>query len=144
MAITKLLILLSVCLCFSSLSTAGIYKWVDENGKVHFSDKKPVSQGVEEVDVRVNTYESVSYDTSLFDVGKQVVMYSASWCGYCKQARQYFKKNGIRYTEHDIEKNRFARKKYDELGATGVPVILVGKKRMNGFSEAGFRRIYEQ
>ena len=29
------------------------------------------------------------------------------------------------------------------LGATGVPVILVGKKRMNGFSVKGFQRIYQ-
>lgn len=29
------------------------------------------------------------------------------------------------------------------LGATGVPVILVGKMRMNGFSVKGFQRIYQ-
>jgi hypothetical protein len=28
------------------------------------------------------------------------------------------------------------------MGATGVPVILVAKQRMNGFSEAGFEKIY--
>jgi len=28
------------------------------------------------------------------------------------------------------------------MGAKGVPVILVGKQRMNGFSAAGFKQIY--
>jgi hypothetical protein len=29
------------------------------------------------------------------------------------------------------------------MGAKGVPVIFVGKKRMNGFSIAGFKHLYE-
>ena len=30
---------------------AEIYRWVDENGKVHFSDKKPVDDGAETIDI---------------------------------------------------------------------------------------------
>lgn len=45
-------------------------------------------------------------------------------------------------TEYDIEKDAQARREYDALGARGVPVILVGKKRMNGFSAAGFEKLY--
>ncbi|WP_198147347.1 glutaredoxin family protein [Gilvimarinus polysaccharolyticus] len=33
----------------------------------------------------------------------RVVMY-ASWCGYCKKARRYFRANNIPFTEYDIEK----------------------------------------
>ena len=69
-------------------------------------------------------------------------MYSTDWCHYCKKARQYFKKNNIAYTEYDIDKNKKAKRRYKEMGATGVPVILVGKKRMNGFNQKGFERIY--
>ena len=35
-------------------------------------------------------------------VGK-VVMYSTSWCGYCKKAKNYFEANKIAYIEKDIE-----------------------------------------
>ncbi len=31
-----------MCLTFSSFANAGLYKWVDEKGEVHFSDKVPV------------------------------------------------------------------------------------------------------
>ena len=44
--------------------------------------------------------------------------------------------------EYDIEKSSKGKRLYQDLGATGVPVILVGKQRMNGFSEAGFELIY--
>ncbi|MBU2873597.1 glutaredoxin domain-containing protein [Marinobacter salexigens] len=136
---------LLLILVFSSFGAAAeIYKWVDENGKIHFGDRRPTNQVSDQVKLKINTYESVSYDMSTFDVGEKVIMYSASWCGFCKKARQYFEKNDIDYVEYDIEKNKSAKRAYDKLNATGVPVILVGKERMNGFSVAGFRRIYEQ
>ncbi|MGB1221981.1 MAG: glutaredoxin family protein, partial [Alcanivoracaceae bacterium] len=59
-------------------------------------------------------------------------------------ARRYFKQNNIAFTEHDIEKSEKARKAYDRLNARGVPVILYGRERMNGFSVAGFKRMYEK
>jgi glutaredoxin len=68
-------------------------------------------------------------------------MLSASWCGTCKKAKQYFRRNGIPFREYDIENSSRGKRLYEQLGATGVPVILVGKQRMNGFSEAGFERL---
>ena len=121
---------------------AEIYKWIDANGKVHFSDEKPEHMKVEEIKLEINTFENVSYDLSLFDTGGKVIMYSTDWCSYCKKARRYFRKNNIAYTEYDIEKDSRARRQYKKMGATGVPVILVGKKRMNGFSVSGFQKIY--
>jgi len=127
---------------------AELYKWVDENGKIYFSDQKPAENKteVETVTLQITTYTHVSVDD--YDTGdtsasnKKVIMYSTSWCGYCKKARKHFKKNNIAYIDYDIEKNKSAKKRYDKLGGTGVPVILVGKKRMNGFSASGFDNIY--
>ena len=65
-----------------------------------------------------------------------VRMYATSWCPYCAKARAYFARRNITYVEVDIEKSREGRAEYDKLGARGVPVILVGAQRMNGFSEA--------
>ena len=126
----------------SSVSYAEIYKWVDNEGKVYYSDEKPKNKHAEEIKIEVNTYSNVTIDESIFDYGRKVIMYSTSWCGYCKKARNYFNKNGIQYTEYDIEKDKRALRDYKKLRATGVPVILVGRKRMNGFSKKGFERIY--
>ncbi len=129
-------------LVVATSAVAEVYRWTDENGKVHLSDRRPWRTEAETVEVKINTYEGVSYDTSLFDIGNKVVLYSTDWCAYCKQARRYFRRKGIAYVEYDIEKDARAKREYDRMGATGVPVVLVGKKRMNGFSEAGFERIY--
>ena len=63
-------------------------------------------------------------------------MYSAKWCPYCKKAKAYFTARGLRYEEIDIEASDGARREYKELGGKGVPLIFVGRKRMQGFSEA--------
>ena len=136
LAFFKLLLLLSADVA------SGIYKWTDENGNVHFSDKKPNHEQASEVKLKINTYKSVSYDRSIFNTGKKVVIYSTSWCVYCQKAKKYFKRKGIKFTEYDIEKSKQAKRRYLEMGASGVPVILVGDNRMNGFSEEGFERIY--
>lgn len=73
---------------------------------------------------------------------KQVVMYATSWCPYCQQARNYFREQGIPYVEHDIEKDAEAVRTYKAFGGKGIPVIFVGQRRMNGFSVAGFNKIY--
>lgn len=122
-----------------------IYKWTDENGNVHFGDSPKETDKAEQVVIEVNSYESVSYDDIEYyqqAESKRVTMYATSWCGYCSKARSYFNEKGIAYTEYDIEKDERAKKAYDSLGGRGVPVILVGKKRMNGFSAAGFERVY--
>lgn len=124
------------------LCSAQIYQWTDESGRVHFGDKPKSNENAEQVSVKVNVYESVGYPSiAPAQDDDRVVMYGASWCGYCRQARNYFQQNGIRYVEYDIEKNERARRAYDSIGGNGVPVILVGDKRMNGFSVEGFQGI---
>lgn len=77
------------------------------------------------------------------DKPKKVVMYSAPWCGVCKRARQFFKDRAIPFRELDIEHNTMARRELERMKARGVPVILVGGKRLNGFSEKAFMALYK-
>lgn len=73
---------------------------------------------------------------------RKVVMYATSWCPYCQQARDHFRQQGIPYVEYDIEKDAAARRAYNAFGGRGIPVIFVGKRRINGFSVAAFNKIY--
>lgn len=133
------------------LAAGELYKWIDEDGTVHFSDRKP-AEDAERVDLEpLNVADPVNTDTAAdaaapgagdADTGAMVTMYSTSWCGYCKKARRYFDAEGIPFREHDIEKSRAARRAYDRLGGGGVPLIKVGDRTMNGFSVGGFERFY--
>lgn len=134
-------------LLLPSLASAEIYKWKDSKGQVHFSDAPVNTNEAEKVSVEVNTYEHVvpkDVFKSTASSSQRVVMYATSWCPYCEKARKYFKANKISYTEYDIENDTNAKIRYDSIGGKGVPVILVGKRRLNGFSESGFKRIFKE
>ena len=122
-------------------ATAQIYKWTDENGQTHFGDRSPESRAADDIADKINSLTTVSYGNAGAVTIDGVVMYSTSWCGYCKKARKYFAANNIAYRDYDIEKDRFAKSRYDRMDGRGVPVILVGDKRMNGFSVAGFKSL---
>lgn len=139
----KLILLISTLL-FSISPSAEILKWTDSDGKVHFGDRPPSDAVTSVVEVRINTYESPNIEAlqEILNLKDKVVMYSAVWCGVCKKAKKYFKANNIPYKDYDIDKSSKGKRDYKKLGARGVPVILVGKKRLNGFSAGSFESIY--
>jgi glutaredoxin-like YruB-family protein len=63
----------------------------------------------------------------------RITLYSAGNCPQCRQAKQYLQQQGIRFQEFDIQRNSRAQKAFARLGARGVPVILVGENRIDGF-----------
>lgn len=142
-AVTLLLLFLFA----AAASNAEVYKWTDAKGSVQFSDAKPATaKKVETVKIRVTTYTFVKttpLKTPLPAAARGIVtLYGTSWCSYCKQARAYFRNNNIPYRDLDIENDSQAKAEYDQLGASGVPVILAGRQRMDGFSPENFREIY--
>jgi glutaredoxin len=139
----KLILLISTLL-FTIGVSAEILKWTDSDGRVHFGDKPPAGAETSIVEVKINTYESPNIEAlqEILNPKDKVVMYSAEWCGVCKKAKKYFRANNIPYKDYDIDKSSKGKKDYKKLGAKGVPVILVGKKRLNGFSAATFESIY--
>lgn len=65
------------------------------------------------------------------------ILYGTDWCGYCAAARQYFTDHGMTYRDLDIEHDAEAKRQYDTLGLSGVPVMVYEDMIWNGFSAAG-------
>jgi glutaredoxin len=136
---------------------AEVYKWTDAQGNLHFSDKPPSEGDAERVRMLpINSFRGMPSELQpeapVSDEpqaqppskAKRVVMYSAEWCGYCRQARRYFKANGIAFRERDVERDSAARREYERVGGSGLPLILVGERRLSGFSQDSFRRLYDR
>lgn len=73
-----------------------------------------------------------------------VIMYTTQWCPYCHQARLYFKRHAFSYIEYDIEASAENQANYQALNGIGLPLILVGDKRMEGFSPRSFEDLLRQ
>jgi glutaredoxin 3 len=65
---------------------------------------------------------------------RQVIMYTTSTCPACRAAKEYFARKGVHYEERDVNNSSSAREEFQRLGGTGVPLILVGNEKMEGFS----------
>ena len=146
-------------LVITQSSFSEIYKWVDKDGNVKFSDKKPPEKHQAEViKLKINTvkvpkiyHNSLNDDYASTDNSKnkrsnsynKIIMYSATWCGVCKTAKKYFNKKGVPFREYDVEKSVKGRKEFKRLKGRGVPIILIGKKRMDGFDRAYFERLFK-
>ena len=142
-------LILALYFLLPAAASAEIYKWLDDQGRVQFGDRPPPEKKLQPVEIRVNTYSAPEIAYTPAERGKKsngtpkVVMYSAQWCGVCKQARSYFKKKRIRYKEYDIDESAEGRARYRALKGSGVPIIMVGKSRLNGFSPGHFDRLYQ-
>jgi glutaredoxin len=139
-------IALITLILFSYEASSEIYKWVDDKGNTHFTDNPPKNTRTEEVKLKINTYSSVSITPLVERLGKKgkVVMYTATWCGICKKAKSYFVKNNIPHVTYDVEKSSIGKRDYKSLRGSSVPIIILGKKRMNGFTVARFDSLYKK
>lgn len=56
-------------------------------------------------------------------------------------SKEYFKANGITYTEHDVANDVAAREEMmQKSGQRGVPVIFIGDEMIIGFDKQGIDR----
>jgi len=72
----------------------------------------------------------------------RVVMYSTSWCGYCRKMRALLGELAIDYTELDVEKSAAARSARNQLDPScGVPLVDYGGEVICGFAEERIRQL---
>lgn len=142
----RLTILVSTLLLAANATAADIYQWTDAQGRVHFGDRpqsgaagpRPQAQA----QAQPNVIGSVQPDAR--PEAKEVVLYSTQRCGFCRKARAHFAERGIPYTEYDVETSEKGWRDYNRMNGRGVPIILIGGERMNGFSASLFDQMYEQ
>lgn len=115
---------------------AQIYRWVDENGQVHFSDTDPGN-------AQTYTPQQANVADPYAGNGEppSIRIFTAEWCGVCKKAKQYMRAKDIAFVEYDIEKDPHGRNEYRMLGGRGVPLITIGDQIMHGFSPGRFEKL---
>lgn len=149
----------------ANAATAAVYTWRDGNGVPQFSDRPPTVQNedrtpkVKTIEVpAISTVDTRQLPESLYtpsekarkeaarkraQATKSVVMYSAAWCGVCRRAKRYFEAKGIDFAEKDIDQSEANMDEFHKLGGRGVPLIIVDRTKLSGFSPASFEQIYE-
>jgi len=130
---------LLVTLIAAPTAVADVYKWTDTQGRVHYSDSAPPDTKAQQVRLKINSIQgpavvSMLGSGSAAKAKDKVRIYTAVWCGYCKKAKAHLAAKRVPYDEVDVEASEGARSEFTRIGGRGVPVILVGSQRMDGFS----------
>jgi len=71
---------------------------------------------------------------------KKIVLFTSPTCHWCKVAKDYFKKNALKFKEIDITKDEKAAKDCERHGCRGVPVVLVGSRWICGFDQKAIEK----
>lgn len=135
---------LAVSLASVSVSHAQqVYRWVDADGRVQYSDTPPPAgtKGVQEKNVSGSSIQNNELSLVAQDAQKKnpVTIY-VSECGEsCDAAKAYLSKRGIPHTVVDPTRTIELNKKFkEETGGTVVPVVKIGEKRLSGWSESAW------
>jgi glutaredoxin len=131
-----------------------MYKSVTADGRVVYSDHPPADGKVLKTLTPDNTPSSALPVSAVEQLRRLralrpitsatggVVLYSAAWCGYCTQARAYLGAKGVAYREIDIDTPDGLASFAQAGGGKGVPLLLAGDQRVQGFSPAAYDHFF--
>lgn len=138
------IIVVLLCLAVTSLAQAGdLFRWVDADGKVHYTDQPPPENAKKVEEKRLS---SSIIDTSELPYATQqavkkfpVTLY-ANDCGEpCTQARNHLTQRGIPFTSKNPQTTPADAEALTKLvGAAYVPVLVVGSEASKGYEKTAW------
>lgn len=70
-----------------------------------------------------------------------VLLFSATWCGYCRQAKAFLAQHGIGYNEKDIDTAE-GKLAFAQAGGGGVPLLLTKGTAVRGFNRESYDALF--
>lgn len=133
------------------VSAAGakeMYKSVGSDGKIIYSDRVsadaklekkivlkdlPASEVSTETAAAIERMKQQAGQSNSAGNGVETVLFTTSWCGYCRKARAYLAGKNIPYREIDIETDSGLSAYVQAGGSQGVPYLLAKGQTVMGF-----------
>ena len=128
------------------------YQWTDERGSVHIVDSLEAVPpewrdrvGRIEMDARspanraprtASRPKQPSWRSAPEPVAvrKDVVVYSATWCGWCRKTLAWLDERGIDYENRDIDANPgYRRELVRKVGGASIPVVEIDGELVRGY-----------
>jgi hypothetical protein len=148
--IASLLALAAAAGFAQSQSGETVFRWVDKDGRVHYSDQNPPKDAREVKEKRVTGTNVIDTSGPGYALRKAqqdhpVSLYTAVTCeAECKQARDFLGARGVPYSEISLksaeEAGGYKRLFGDEVF---VPSITVGSQKHKGFEGGAWAKLLE-
>jgi Domain of unknown function (DUF4124) len=133
----KYLVLLFLALNPLSLQAGELFRWVDNDGKVHYGDALPAKAAQVERKKFSDAAQpnmDIPYETRLAQKNFPVILYVADNCKEnCTMARSLLLKRGIPYSERNLKSKADIDAFKALSGTDSVPALGVGRHYLSGF-----------
>lgn len=122
---------------------AGVYRWTDAQGNVHYSDQPPPAgaRNASQKDIKAGKGESgPSGEMQQAKLKNPVTLYTTATCGvHCERAKVHLARRGIPYASKDpstsVDANEALR---SSGGQARVPTLMIGNEKLEGYAEAAW------
>ncbi len=126
------------------LAQAQMYRWVDTDGKVHYSDQAPSSgaKNVQKQSLAATQGSSAGLPYALQQPVKSfpATLYTSEICKEtCTQARELLNKRGVPYSEVIVTDEADLAQLKKLSGGLMVPVLTVGREVYKGFDSGTYK-----
>ena len=116
------------------------YRWRDADGQINYGDQPPYdARDLQRVDNRGPMTPNDPNAALPFELRRAMaqhpaVMYTSSDCDPCDSARVFLRQRGIPYSERTVDGADDIETLRRLTGSDKVPVLMLGKDRLTGFS----------
>ena len=136
------LLLLGIALAASTASAQQIYRQVDKNGKVIFSDQPPAANaapaaprgGVSTVGDG-GAVSGLPYELQQVAQRYPVTLYTGGDCAPCDTGRALLGTRGVPFNERQVKTPADAEALQRLSGESSLPVLTIGAQQLKGFSD---------
>jgi glutaredoxin len=130
-----------------------LYKSTNADGRTVYSDRPPGAGPPAKTMEFANlpgsplSASTLAYLEELRKIGmkpasaapsREVVLFTESWCPFCKKARDYLVGKGVAFREIDLKSNGGVAAFVQAGGRQGVPLLSTNGQRVQGFSPAAY------
>jgi hypothetical protein len=133
--------ILALAMACAAQAQTNVYRWVDKDGKVQYSDSLPPESASNVTQKRLGgglvDEGQLPYATRDAMKRNPVSLYSTNGCGeLCAQGRTVLNNRGIPYADRNPETNKADADSLRKLvGGLEMPVLVVGERALKGFDE---------
>lgn len=141
-------LLFAILLGAACAASAQLYRWTDQNGRVHITDTPPPpgAKGVQRRAASVGgtaAGENLPYAVQAASKNFPVTLYTAPDCEPCGAARKLLNARGVPFQEVSVVDGPQTEELKKVAGSLSVPTVKVGINVQKGFEESAYHALLD-
>jgi glutaredoxin len=136
-------VIFAVLLGTACAASAQLYRWTDEKGRTHLTDRPPPPNAKNVQQRSAETTPSAAatnlpYSVQLAAKNYPVTLYTAPDCAPCGTARALLNQRGVPFHEVSVTGQAASEQLRKAVGGLSVPSLVVGTSTQKGFEKGAY------